>query len=215
MFKNREDAANLLVQKLIDFRYKKDLIIVAIPRGAVPIGAIIAEKLNAPLEIVLSKKIGHPFNKEFAIGSATLNGISLTDGIIGVSNQYIEEETTRIRALLTERYQWYYGDKKPLNFNNKTIILVDDGVATGSTLLSSVELIHQQKPSKIIVAIPVSSKSAYSKMKKSPYINAIICLSTPENFNAVGQFYDEFKQINDAEVIELMKRANQATNFNH
>ncbi len=207
MFKDRKEAGELLANKLIEYSNNKNVIVVAIPRGAVSIGAIIAEKLNTPLEIVLSKKIGHPLNKEYAIGAVTLKSQTLNDGLIGISNTYIEEETQRIRTILKERLQLYYGNKKPLDFRDKIILLVDDGAATGSTLLSSINLIHQENPAEIVVALPVASNSAYKKIKQSPYIHRAICLLIPGNFNAVGQFYENFNQVKDDEVVQWLKKA--------
>lgn len=208
MFNNREQAGNLLATKLISFSNNKNVVIVTIPRGGVPVGYQIATKLNIPLEIVLSKKIGHPFNKEFAIGAVTLKSSILSDAVNGVSKKYIEQETQRVRTILKQRYKWYYGDKKPINFKNKTIIIVDDGIATGNTLISSIELIHQQNPLKIIVALPVAPTAAFKKIKSLPTVETAICLHVSNSFNAVGQFYEDFTQVTDSQVIELLKKAN-------
>jgi predicted phosphoribosyltransferase len=209
MFINREEAANLLVNKLMDYKGNKDAVIVAIPRGGVPIGYEIAKKLKVPMEIVLSKKIGHPFNKEYAIGAVTLKNSILSDAALEVSQVYIHEETERIRDLLKQRLEWCYGDKKPLELNDKIVILVDDGIATGNTMISCIQLIHLQKPSKIIVALPVAPPSAFKKIKEMDKVDEAICLSTPINFQAVGQFYEEFNQVDDNEVIELLKKVNE------
>lgn len=208
MYINREEAGSLLAEELVNYKNSKNTIIVAIPRGGVPIGYEIAEKLNLPLEIALSKKIGHPFNKEFAIGAVTLESRILSDEADTVSKEYIEEETTRIRNSLKKRVELYYGSKKQLNFNDKVIILVDDGIATGNTLISCIELISQQKPSKIIVALPVAPSSSLEKINKLSAVNNTICLLVPRNFQAVGQFYKEFYQVDDNEVVELLKKAN-------
>lgn len=208
MFTNREEAGNLLAKKLISYYNNAEAVIVTIPRGGVPVGSVMAKKLHLPLEIVLSKKIGHPFNKEYAIGAVTLKNRILSDSVLGVSKLYIEEETERVRAILKQRYQLYYNTKKPLELKNKIIILVDDGVATGNTLISSVELIQLQEPSSIIVALPVASPSALKSIKKLPNVLTTICLLAPRDFRAVGQFYEEFNQVSDTEVIKLLKEAN-------
>ncbi|WP_298369413.1 phosphoribosyltransferase family protein [uncultured Lutibacter sp.] len=206
MFTNRTEAGNLLAKELMSYSNNKNVIIVAIPRGGVPVGAAIAKKLNAPLEIVLSKKIGHPLNKEYAIGAITLKNSIITNNIKGVSKLYIDKETQRIRDLLQNRYQWYYGNSKPKTFNNKTIIVVDDGVATGNTLISSIQLIEREKPSEIIVALPVAPTNAIRRIKESTTVTNIICLLTPVNFKAVGQFYKDFNQVSDNEVIEILHK---------
>jgi len=205
MFVNREEAGNLLAKELEDYKNNKDAVIVTIPRGGVPIGYIIAKQLKLPLDIVLSKKIGHPLHKEFAIGAVTLNDIILSDDASNVSTEYIETETKRIRSVLKQRLNWYYGNKTPLNLKGKIVILVDDGVATGNTLISSIKLIEQQKPSQIIVGLPVGPPSTIKKIRELASVKKTICLLTPYYFQAVGEFYQEFNPVDDKEVINLLK----------
>ncbi|PKP12789.1 MAG: phosphoribosyltransferase [Bacteroidetes bacterium HGW-Bacteroidetes-3] len=209
MFTNREEAGKLLANKLMDYSDNKEVVIVAIPRGGVPVGVEIAKNLNAPLEIVLSKKIGHPFNKEYAIGAVTLKNSVLSDAALEVSQVYIHDETERIRKLLKQRLQLYYEDRKPVELKDKIVILVDDGIATGNTMISCIQLIGLQKPSKIMVALPVAPASALKKILELPEVSETICLSTPFNFQAVGQFYEDFNQVDDKEVIALLKKANK------
>ncbi len=205
VFKDRMEAAHLLAEKLENYK-KKNAIILAIPRGGVPMGYIIAKQLDLPLEVVLSKKIGHPLHKEFAIGAVTLKSQVLSAAAKEVSTTYIEEETKRIRTLLTKRYQDYYGNKKPKELKNKILIIVDDGIATGNTIISTIEMLHEEQPEKIVVAIPVSSQSALQKLKNTPFVDEVICLSTPENFRAVGQFYKNFDQVDDYEVKTFLNK---------
>jgi predicted phosphoribosyltransferase len=207
MFLNREEAGNKLTEKLIDYNNHKNAVIVAIPRGGVPIGYVIAKKLNLPLEIVLSKKIVHPFHKEYAIGAVTLKNRILSDVAAEVSKVYIDDETAQVRELLRQRHTWYYGHKAPLKLKDRTVIIVDDGVATGSTLISSIHFIQDEQPSEIIVALPVAPSSALKKITALPSVTNTICLLIPENFRAVGQFYKEFDQVDDQEVIQLLKEA--------
>ncbi|GGK52104.1 MULTISPECIES: phosphoribosyltransferase [Flavobacteriaceae] len=208
MFKNREEAGILLADKLVNYSNKKDTVIVAIPRGGVPVGYQICKKLNLPLEIVLSKKIGHPFNKEYAIGAVTLDSYILSEAVPGISNKYIEKEIKKIRGILKQRQQLFYGSKKTINLKNKTVIIVDDGVATGNTLIASIELIKIAAPIKIIVALPVAPPSALKRIKALSAVYMTICLLEPRSFQAVGQFFEEFKQVDDTQVIDLLKRAN-------
>jgi len=205
VFKNRIEAAHLLADKLEAY-IDKNAIILAIPRGGVPMGYIIAKQLHLPLEVVLSKKIGHPLHKEFAIGAVTLKSQILSDVATEVSKSYIEEETKKIRTLLTKRYQDYYGKKPPLELKDKILIIVDDGIATGNTIISTIEMLHKEHPEKIVLAIPVSSQSALQKLKNMPFIDEVICLSAPANFRAVGQFYENFDQVDDAEVKNLLNK---------
>lgn len=212
MFTNREDTGSLLAEKLIKFSNNKDAVIVAIPRGGVPVGYVVAKKLNLPLEIVLSKKIGYPSQKEYAIGAVTLKSRILSDAAINVSKIYIEEETERIREILKQRHKWYYDNKVPLKLKDLIVIIVDDGVATGNTLISSIKLIQQEQPSKIVVALPVAPPSALKRIEELPSVDEIICLLAPKDFRAVGQFYRDFNQVKDEVVIQLLKEANDKSN---
>jgi len=206
-FKDRNEASYLLADKLEKYR-NTNAVVLAIPRGGVPLGFIVAKKLNLPLEVVLSKKIGHPFHKEYAIGAVTLKSRILSNGAAKISTVYIEEETKRIRDLLQKRYEEYYGDKIPLPLKDKILIIVDDGIATGNTILSTIKMLHDEKPEKIVVAIPVAPPSSIKKLEKSSFIDEILCLYTPTNFQAVGQFYENFNQVDDNEVKQLLKKAN-------
>lgn len=205
MFADREDAAIALVEKLTNYKDSEDTVIITIPRGGVPLGAVMAKMLNLPLDIVLSKKIGHPLHKEFAIGAVTLEDVILTDKAVQASDAYIDSETERIRELLQQRYDMYYDNNEPLNLKDKTVIIVDDGVATGNTLISSIELIKMQQPAKIIVALPVAPPSTFKKIEALPMVDDIICILVPDDFYAVGQFYKDFSQVSDVEVVRLLK----------
>ena len=203
MFKDRTEAAQLLAQRLK--KYKRDGVVVALPRGGVPLGYIIAQDLGLPLDIILSKKIGYPFNKEFAIGSVSLQGRIINEDI-PVTKEYIEEETARIRKSLKEKYKLYMGDKAPVNLKNKNVIVVDDGIATGNTILATIELIKKSNPEKIIVAVPVAPPDSIEKIREE--VDEVVCLSTPEFFIGVSQFYENFEQVNDEKVIQLLRKSN-------
>ena len=205
VFKDRIEAAYLLADKLETYK-GENAIILAIPRGGVPMGYIVAKQLHLPLEVVLSKKIGHPLHKEYAIGAVTLKSQVLSEAAREVSKSYIEEETKKIRTLLTNRYQDYYGNKEPQDLKDKILIIVDDGIATGNTILSTIEMLHDEQPKRIVIAIPVSSQSALQKLKNTPFVDEIICLSTPVNFRAVGQFYKNFDQVDDNQVKTFLNK---------
>ena len=209
MYKDRTEAGNLLVTKLRDYS-NTDAIILAIPRGGIPLGYIISEKLKLPLEVVLSKKIGHPLHKEFAIGAVTLNSSILSDAAADISPLYIQEETKRIRNLLQKRYDEYYGNRKRLELKDKILILVDDGIATGNTMLSIIKMLHDEQPKKIVVAIPVAPYDSIKKLQASPYVDEVICPLIPEYFQAVGQFYQNFDQVEDFEVKRLLNKSYKA-----
>lgn len=206
-FKDRMEAAQILAVKLQKYKGSNSIIL-AIPRGGVPLGYTISKALNLPLDLVLSKKIGHPMHKEYAIGAVTLENRVLSDVASQVSSNYIEEETQRIREKLKKKIQEYYGKKKPISHKNKILIIVDDGIATGNTVLSTVQMLSEEAPQKIIVATPVASPSAIIKMQNSPYIDEVICILAPEHFMAVGQFYEDFEQVDDYLVKEMLQKAN-------
>jgi predicted phosphoribosyltransferase len=214
MFTNREEAAYLLVEKLKKYKNSNGVVL-AVPRGGVPLGCIISKELNLPLDIVLSKKIGHPFHKEFAIGAVTLKSRILSEGISEISEEYIENETEIIREILQKRYNDYYGNRKPQQLKTRIVFVVDDGIATGNTILATIAMLHGEKPKKIVIAIPVASPKALHKLESSPYIDEVVCLSTPRNFQAVGQFYKNFDQVNDLKIKKLLENCDKELDKNN
>ncbi|MEY3412480.1 MAG: hypothetical protein RIQ70_1168 [Bacteroidota bacterium] len=201
MFKDRIDAAIQLAKKLEKYKNTPGIIL-AIPRGGVPIGAIIAKTLGMPLEIILSKKIGHPKNPEYAIGSATMQEVIINENVPDVPKDYIQIEAARVQQNLKQKYADLMGDTKPTNVKDKTVILIDDGIATGSTVLASIALIKKSKPAKIIVAIPVATEEAIKKIKN--VVDEVYCVLIPAIFYGVGQFYTDFEQVSDEEVKALL-----------
>lgn len=203
MFRDRIDAGIQLADKLAEYKNQK-VVVLAIPRGGLPIGAIVAKALKAPLDVALSKKIGHPYHKEYAIGAVSMEDMILTDSK-GISKEYLEEETARIRKKLRAREAQYYQNRKPWPLKGKTVIIIDDGIATGNTLLVTVDLVSHQNPDKIIVAIPVAPESGILKLKGNPNVDEVICLEVPHHFQAVGQFYEAFEQVSDKEAIRILE----------
>ncbi|MBS1914724.1 MAG: phosphoribosyltransferase [Bacteroidetes bacterium] len=204
MFNDRMEAGKLLAMELKKIIGKNEQdIILAVPRGGVPVAYAVANVLNLPVEIVLTKKIGHPMNKEYAIGA-----VSLEDCFIipheDVSEEYVEEETRKIRSRLREMYQRFMGGKHPQNIQGKTVIVIDDGIATGNTLLATVRLLRKQNPQKIIVASPVASWSAVQKLKQEA--DEVVVLLVPQEFYGVGSFYRNFEQVDDEEVIYYLDK---------
>ncbi len=206
-FKNRTEAGFQLAEKLLQFK-DKDAVVLAIPRGGLPLGAIVAKKLNAALDVALTKKIGHPYNKEYAIGAISSDSRILSTPI-EAPKEYIEEETKRIREVLTQRRNQYYKNTQPQDIKNKIVIIVDDGIATGNTILATIALVSKMSPAHIVVAIPVAPQSAIEKLQNSTYVNEVVCLQTPNNFRAVGQFYDEFYTVTDQKAIRILEECNQ------
>jgi len=187
-------------------KYKDEMgVVLAVPRGGVPIGFYIAKHLNFDLDLLMSKKLGHPYNEEFAIGA-----VGLEDEIIeetqGISPEYIDEEVANIHSQLKERYKKFMGSKQPIDINGKIVIVVDDGVATGRTILATLEMLRRKKPRKLIVAVPVSSQEAAERIRR--VVDEFICLHTSAPFFGVGRFYTDFSQTTDEEVIELLQELN-------
>ncbi|TAI48424.1 phosphoribosyltransferase [Flagellimonas allohymeniacidonis] len=203
MFRDRIDAGRQLSNALKEFK-GGDVVVLAIPRGGLPLGRIVANRLNAPLDVVLTKKIGHPYNKEYAIGAVSLEDYMLSDAV-GVTKNYITEEVERIRQKLKLRDSIYHKSKNPEVLKGKTVIIVDDGIATGNTLMVTVELVAKKQPGQVVVAVPVASKSAIKKLEASPHVDEIICLMVPSVFRSVGMFYDEFYSVSDEQAIALLE----------
>lgn len=196
MFQDRIEAGLLLAEKLK--KYKNDPgIVLAVPRGGVPVAYAVAKELGFPIEVILTKKIGHPMNKEYAIGA-----VSLTDYFIvphdDVTEFYIKQEVERIRIRLKEMYKRFMGDREPENLEGKTVIVIDDGIATGNTLMGTVNVLRKSKPGKVVIGVPVASKSAVQKLSKE--VDEVVALLIPEEFYGVGAFYEDFEQVSDEEV---------------
>ncbi|HET9056719.1 MAG TPA: phosphoribosyltransferase family protein [Chitinophagaceae bacterium] len=202
MFKDRMEAGLLLAAKLRKFKGEKGIVL-AVPRGGVPLAYAVAKELGYPLEIVLTKKIGHPMNKEYAIGAA-----SLTDYFIipheHVTDEYIQHEVEKIRKRLKEMYVRFMGDKKPEDLKDKTVIVIDDGIATGNTLLGTVNVLRKSNPGKIIIGAPVASQSAVQKLSKEA--DEVIVVMVPDEFYGVGAFYEDFEQVNDEDVMYYLDK---------
>lgn len=204
MFHDRTHAAFLLANELKKY-HRANAIILAIPRGGVPIGYTIAHQLGLTLEPILVKKIGHPENPEYAIGSVSSTELIVSD-TNGISEEYIKGEVKRLRQVMQEKYKLFMANNAPVDLKGKIAILVDDGLATGNTMLACIEHIRKSEPSKIIVAVPVSSISAYKKIKNQA--NELICLFTSSDFYAVGQFYENFTEVTVDTVTHLIEKAN-------
>lgn len=197
MFHNRLEAGLLLAAKLK--KYKNDPgIVLAVPRGGMPVAYAVARELGLPVEVILTKKIGHPMNKEYAIGAA-----SLTDHFVvpheGVTEEYIEQELQRIRSRLKEMHTRFMGDKEPEKLEGKTVIVIDDGIATGNTLLGTVNVLRKSNPAKIVIGVPVASETAVQKLEKE--VDEVVAVLIPEDFYGVGAFYEDFEQVSDEEVL--------------
>ena len=200
MLKDRIEAGLLLSEKLKKYQ-NSNSVVLAVPRGGVPVASIIAKSLHLPLDIVLSKKIGHPRNKEFAIGAVSMDSMVI-DEHPEVPKEYIEKEIVKLRKLMQEKYEIYMGNRKPLDIEGKNIIVVDDGIATGNTLLVSINMLRKRNPAKIIVAVPVIPYDTVSVFEKNT--DEFVYLIASKYFRGVGGFYEDFNQVEDDEVIKLL-----------
>jgi putative phosphoribosyl transferase len=205
MFRDRIEAGMLLARKLR--KYKDDAgVILAVPRGGVPVAYVVAKELGFPLELVLTKKIGHPLNKEYAIGAA-----SLTDYFIvpheQVTDGYINSELQQVRNKLRHMQSVFIGDRTPTGITGKTVIVIDDGIATGNTLLGTIHLLKKEHPGKIIIAVPVASEIAVQKLGEE--VDEVVAVLIPAVFYGVGGFYNDFPQVDDDEVIFYLEKMRQ------
>ena len=208
-FKDREEAGALLTRKLINFKNDADVIVLALPRGGVPIGFVIAHELHKPLDIYRVKKLGVPGQEELAMGAVSTSGdVSLEKGLIErleISDSDLDELIAEKQTQLREREILLRGKRKPLELAGKTIILVDDGLATGATMATAIKGIKKHHPKKIIVAVPVASREALDLIQKE--VDEVICLLVPDFFYSVSVWYSDFRQTTDGEVITLLNKA--------
>lgn len=206
IFIDRRDAGRQLASKLIKFR-NSDVVILALPRGGVVIGKEVADKLNAPLGLVMVRKIGHPYYNEYAIGAVAENAeptYNLNEAAI-LDSKWLKKAETDARSLIERRRQLYYNnDFTPPSIKHKLVILVDDGMATGLTMRAAVNAIKQNKPKRIIVAIPVAPYDSINAIKKE--VDEVISLDDPNNFlGAAGAHYQSFPQVSDEEVKAILR----------
>ena len=208
-FLNRDEAGKLLARKLIEYKSDDSVIILALPRGGVPIGYVIAYELHKPLDIYLVKKIGVPGHEELAMGAVSSSGeVSVDSGLVErlqITDTDLNELIDFKKTELKEREQLLRGSKPPLDLTNKTVILVDDGLATGATMLTAIRSIKKSHPAKIIAAIPVASREAMEMVQRE--VDEAICLLVPDFFYSVSVWYSDFRQTTDGEVITLLNRA--------
>jgi len=207
LFRDRRDAAEKLSKELLSYK-DTDTVILSIPRGGVVVGFEVARKLDAPLDLIIPRKIGAPGNPELAIGAVTQDGTVIMDHELmknlRVSESYLNEETKRQIEEIKRRMKRYRGDRPFSPLEGKTVIIVDDGIATGATMLAAIHSVRKKKPASIIVAVPVAPYSTLEKLRGEA--DGIVCLSTPEPFFAIGQFYQNFEQVSDDEVVHLLGR---------
>ena len=203
MFHNREQAALRLIPRLEKFS-GKPVVVLSIPRGGVPMGCIIAKHFGWEHGLLLTKKIGHPMNPEYAIGAVGGSMFFIDSKHTDVSQSYIENEVARIRASITERENRFLQGRKQPELRGKTVIVVDDGIATGLTMKLSVQMLREQQPELIVVAVPVAPPSSVKMIQQ--VADEMVVLHTTEDFSGVGQFFEDFSEVTDQDVIRNLDR---------
>jgi putative phosphoribosyl transferase len=206
LFKNRIEAGQRLAAALKD--ESSNVVVLAVPRGGVVVGYEVARALNAPLDLVITRKIGAPENPELAIGAVAEDGTYLLDNslveMLNVPKGYVASEVERQKAEIKRRLKTYRGDEPSVEIVGHNVILVDDGVATGATLRAALLSLQKRGVKTVTVAVPVGPQDTIRKMQKEA--DRVVCLATPDPFYAIGEFYADFDQTSDEEVIKLLER---------
>lgn len=209
MFVNRKEAGMRLAERLLEYR-GKDVVVLAIPRGGVVVAFEVAQRLGVPLDLIIPRKLGAPFNPELAIGAVTQDGtIVLNHDIVeelGVPKTFIDLEVSEQIREIDRRMKRYRGDRPFPDLKSKTVILIDDGIATGATVRAAVQSIMKSNPGCVVIAVPVAPPEAVKSLAKEA--DRVVALETPAWFAAIGQFYENFDQTSDEEVIGLIAKAN-------
>ncbi len=211
MFRDRVDAGGKLAKQLSTYANRSDVIVLGIPRGGVPVAFEVANALNAPLDVFLSRKLGVPGQEELAFGAVATGGIRVLDheliDAVGIPEHEIERITEHVKMELERREDVYRSGRPPLDVEGQTVILVDDGIATGSSMRAAINALRQMKPARIVIAVPVAPVSTCERLRED--VDELVCIDTPEPFFAIGQFYEDFSQLTDEEVTLLLHRASQ------
>lgn len=210
MFENRTDAGRQLAELLAERALEVDLV-VAIPRGGLPVGRAVADRLDAPLDIVAARKLGAPANPELAVGAVASDGtVWLNESLledIGVTEEYLEETIELERDVAREKVERYREDRPPLEVAEKRVLLVDDGIATGATAIACLRQLQSAGAARVIVAVPVAPPKTAAKLREEA--DEVICVETPSHFGAVGRFYANFEQVSDAEAKSYLRDVGQ------
>jgi putative phosphoribosyl transferase len=208
-FRNRTEAGRLLAARLEDYSNRPEALVLALPRGGVPVGYEIAQALHLPLDICLVRKLGTPRQPELAMGAIAPGQILVLNNDVlrqlQISRSELLEVAAQEKQELDRRMQLYRSHCSPLDLHNRLVMLVDDGIATSSTLRAAIASVQQQAPQGIIVAAPVGAGSTCEVLSK--LVQQVICLSTPEPLHSIGLWYEDFSQTSDAEVCDLLERA--------
>jgi putative phosphoribosyl transferase len=206
-YQNRTQAGRLLAAELAHYKSKPDIVVLGLTRGGVPVAAEVANALQAPLDVIVVRKLGVPFQPELAMGAIAGDGTQVLDKdlvhALGITDKRVDAVVAKEREELERREQLYRGGRPPLDLEERTAILVDDGLATGSTMLAAVAFARRRLAKWVVVAVPVASVDAVDKLREK--VDECVCLATPQLFLAVGVWYQNFLPVNDADVMKLLE----------
>lgn len=211
-FRDRREAGRLLAAKLAaTYANRADVLVLALPRGGVPVAYEVARTLRAPLDVFLVRKLGVPGHEELAMGAVASGGVRVLNHDIvralRIPDELIDAVTTREQAELARRERLYRGDRPPPDVRGRTVVLVDDGLATGATMVAAVQALRQQHPARVVVAVPVAPPETCEQLRTE--VDEVVCAFTPEPFRAVGLWYEDFTPTTDAEVRDLLARGSE------
>jgi predicted phosphoribosyltransferase len=208
LFRDRFDAGRVLASKLRSFANRAGVVVLALPRGGVPVGFEVAKALNAPLDVFVVRKLGVPGYEELAMGAIATGGIRVLDEdvveALGIPDEVIDRVAAKEERELERRERDYREGRPPVDVQGRIVILVDDGLATGSSMRVAVLALKRKRPAQIVVAVPVAPMTCVEFQSE---VDQIICAVTPEPFRSVGQWYEDFSQTSDEEVRDLLRRA--------
>ena len=207
LFADRNDAAGKLADALASYKGSNPLIL-GIPRGAVPMAALIAKRLDGEVDVVLVRKLGAPANPEYAIGSVDESGWTYISPEAGIDEDYIARERAVQLQTISERRERYTAHRTQIDPCSRVVIVVDDGLATGSTMIAALHALRARTPQKLICAVPVAPPETLARVRES--CDEVVCLEAPADFRGVGQFYRDFSQVTDEEVVALLRSRSNA-----
>lgn len=213
MFENRRDAGRKLAQMLLGYRSDSGVLVLALPRGGVPVAFEVANGISAPLDVLIVRKLGFPQQEELAMGAIASGGVIVMNELIvrqlGISATTVQAVAEREGLELARREQQYRGGRPAHSPSDKTVILVDDGLATGASMKAAVTAVRQMQPHKVVVAVPIGSKQTCDELRA--LADEVVCFAMPEPFQAVGIWYEDFNQTSDEEVRALLESANKTS----
>lgn len=208
-FRDRKDAGRRLGEALGAYANRADIVVLGLPRGGVPVAAEVARNLNAPLDVLVVRKLGVPFHRELGMGAIASGGVRIINkevvNAFGISTEAVQDVAREERQELERREKAYRGEMPPLKLEGKTVLIVDDGIATGSTMLAAVEAVRHLKAARVVVAVPTAPPSTCERMRE--VADDVVALLTPEDFYAVGLWYENFGQTSDDEVRECLEQS--------